>query len=89
MLVSLASLKLVAQVGTRQGLEALSVNQVWGNKNPRNPEIRWFLGTAIKSWLRDAPYPATHKQKDAAPKVREGLHEKKEEYAAFATCPSE
>jgi hypothetical protein len=68
LLVSLASLKLVAQVGPRQGFEALSVKQVWGNKNPRNPEIRWFLGTAIKSRLRAAPYPATRKQKDAAPK---------------------
>jgi hypothetical protein len=40
---------------------------------------RYFLGTAIKSWLRAAPYPAAHKQKDEAPKVKEGLHEKKEE----------
>jgi hypothetical protein len=30
--------------------------------------LRWFLGTAIKSWLRAAPYPATYKRKDAAPK---------------------
>jgi hypothetical protein len=35
--VSLASLKLVAQIGPRQGFGALSVKQVWGNKNPRNP----------------------------------------------------
>jgi hypothetical protein len=40
---------------------------------------RWFLGTAIKSWLRATPYPATRKQKDAAPKAKEGLPEKKEE----------
>src|SRR4029453_733167 len=37
---------------------------------------RWCLGTAIKSWLRAAPYPATRKQKDAAPKAMEGLHQK-------------
>ena len=55
LLVSLASLQLVAQVGPRQGFGALSVNQVGGNKNPSNPEIRWFLGTAIKSRLRAAP----------------------------------
>jgi hypothetical protein len=33
---------------------------------------RWFLGTAIKSWLRAGPYPVAHKQKDAAPKGRRG-----------------
>jgi hypothetical protein len=77
--MSLAGLKLVAQVGTRQGLGSLSVNQLRGNKNPSNPEIRWFLGTAIKSRLRAAPYLDTRKQKDAAPKAKEGLHQKKEE----------
>jgi hypothetical protein len=40
---------------------------------------RWFLGTAIKSRLRAAPYPDTRKQKDAAPKTTEGLHQKKKE----------
>jgi hypothetical protein len=45
------------------------VTQVQGNKNPRDPQIRWILGTAIKSRQRAAPYPATHEQKDAAPKV--------------------
>jgi Ca2+-binding RTX toxin-like protein len=39
---------------------------------------RWFLGTAIKSWLRAGPYPDTRKQKDAAPKTTEGLPEKEE-----------
>jgi len=39
---------------------------------------RWFLGTAIKSWLRAGSYPATHRQKYAAPKAIEGLHQKKE-----------
>src|SRR5215212_2851553 len=34
--------------------------------------IRWCLGTAIKSWLRAGPYPANHKQKDAAPKKSDG-----------------
>jgi hypothetical protein len=58
--------------------EALSVKQVWGHKNPRNLQIRWSLGTVIKSWLRAAPYPDTRKQKDAAPKAKEGLPEKKE-----------
>lgn len=54
------------------------MNQVWGNKNPRNPETRWFLGAAIKGRLRAVPYPATHRQKDAALKAMEGLHEKEE-----------
>lgn len=70
--VSLATLKLVAQDGPRQGFAGLSVIQLRGNKNPRNPEIGWFLGTAIKSWLRAGLYPATCKQKDAAPKLRRG-----------------
>ncbi len=65
------------------------MNQVRGNRNPRHPEIRWSLGTAIKSRQRAAPYPDTRKQKDAAPKLKEGSHEKKEENAAFATWPSE
>jgi hypothetical protein len=38
--VSLASLKLVAQVRPRQGFEALWVNQIRSNKDPRNPENR-------------------------------------------------
>ena len=41
-------------------------------------ENRWFLGTAIKSWLRAGPYPDAHNKKDAAPKAMEGLPEKKE-----------
>jgi hypothetical protein len=49
------------------------VKQVRGNKNPRSPEIRWFLGTAIKSRLRAGPYPATHKQKDAGPESKGGV----------------
>ena len=84
--MSLASLKLVAEVGQRQGFEAHSVNQVRGNKNPKKPKVRWFLGTAIKSWQRAAPYPATHEQEYAAPKS-EGFPEKKEENAAFGTGP--
>jgi hypothetical protein len=80
--MSLASLKIDAAVVLRQGFgfEAPSGHQGWGSKNPRNLQIRWFLGTAIKSWLRAVPYPATRKQKDAAPKkAKEGLHQKKEE----------
>jgi hypothetical protein len=75
--MSLAGLKIDAAVGPRQGFEAISVNQLRGNKNLRNPEIRWFLGTAIKSWLRAGPYSATSRQKDAAPKAKEGLLQKK------------
>ena len=41
--------------------------------------FRWFLGAAVKGRLRAAPYPATRRQKDAAPKAKKGLHEKKEE----------
>ena len=63
---------------------ALSAHQVRGNRNPRNPEIRWFLGTAIKGRLRAAPYPDTHRQKDAAPKkAMEGLPEKKEKHMNY------
>jgi hypothetical protein len=80
--VSLASLKIDAAVGPRQefGFEAPSGHQGWGSKNPRNLQIRWYLGTAIKSRQRAAPYPASRRQKYAAPKkAKEGLHQKKEE----------
>jgi Ca2+-binding RTX toxin-like protein len=41
-------------------------------------EIRWFLGSAIKSWQRAGLYPDARKQKDAAPQAKEGVPEKKE-----------
>ena len=60
------------------------MNHVRGNRNPQNSEIRWFLGTAIKGRLRAAPYPDTHRQKDAAPKkAMEGLPEKKEKHMNY------
>jgi hypothetical protein len=52
--------------------------QMQDQKSRSLAKNRYYLGTKIKCQLRGASYSVPCKQRDAAPKEKEGLHEKKE-----------